>query len=152
MIRAVLIAVAIVCGFAGCGAKPESSGAPPSTGSGGSLRPVQSSERSEITAEKISKDVVGRVVDVPEQSGSGPSDKWTFEAGEYRRVDILERRPTATGLNLLVFMLTRSNPKPGESDVQASGHLRLYYEWKNKQWVLRGIENVSFRYSLGVAT
>jgi hypothetical protein len=152
MSRAFLIAVAIVCGFAGCGPKPESSGLPPSAGSGGSVRPVQSSERPEITAARISTDVVGQVVDVPEQSGAGPSDKWTFEAGEYRRIDILERHPTATGLDLLVFMLTRSNPEQDEITVQVSGNLRLHYEWEGKRWMLRSIENVSFRYSLGVAT
>jgi hypothetical protein len=113
---------------------------------------VQNAERPEITPGKISKDVVGRVVEVPELSGSGPSDKWTFEAGEYRRIEVLEKHATATGLDLLVFMLTRSDPKPGESDVQVSGRLRLHYEWKEKQWILRSLENVSFRYSLGVAT
>ena len=47
-------------------------------------------------------------------------------------------------------MLTRS--RPGEGDVQVSGQLKLRYEWKGKQWVLRSIENVSFRYSVGVST
>ena len=96
--------------------------------------------------------MVGRVVEVPEISGAGPSDQWTFEADEYRRIEILESSPTATGLDLLVFMLTRSNPKPDEIEVHVSGHLRLHYEWKGKQWELRRVENVSFRYSLGVAT
>ena len=100
----------------------------------------------------ISKDVVAKVVDVPELSGAGPTDKWTFEADEYRRIEILERHPTASGLDLLVFMLTSSNSKPGESTVHVSGNLRLHYEWKGTQWVLRSIENVSFRYSLGVTT
>jgi len=152
VIRAVLIAVVIVSGFAGCGEKPESPGLPPSAGNGGPLRSAQSPERPEITAGRISKDVVGRVVNVPELSGAGPSDKWTFEAAEYRRIDIVERRPTADGLDLLVFMLTRSNSTPGESDVQVSGQLRLRYEWKGGKWLLRSIENVSFRYTLGVAT
>jgi hypothetical protein len=152
MLRAILFAVAIVSGFAGCGAKPESPGLPPSVEKRGSLLPVQSANKSEITPGKISKDVVGQVVEVPEQSGSGPSDQWTFEAGEYRHIQILERRGTTGGVDLLVFMLTRSIPKPGEADVQVSGNLRLHYEWEGKQWVLRSIENVSFRYSVGVAT
>jgi len=152
MVRAVLIAVAIVSGFAGCGARPESPGLPPAAGNGGSLRPVQSAGRPEITSGKISRDVVGRVVEVQELSGSGPSDRWTFEADEYRRIEVLEKHTTATGLDLLVFMLSRSNPKPGESDLQVSGRLRLHYEWKERQWILRSLENVSFRYALGVAT
>ena len=150
MIRAILIPVAIVAGLAGCGAKPDSSGVSPSAGDAGSLRSVQSSEKPEITADRISKDVVGRALVIPEVSGAGPNDKWTFEADEYRRIDILDRRPTAAGLDLLVFMLTRS--RPGEGDVQVSGQLKLRYEWKGKQWVLRSIENVSFRYSVGVST
>lgn len=152
MIRTILITVAIVSGFAGCGAKPESPGLPPSVENRGSLLSVQSADRPEITPGKISKDVVGRVLDVPEQSGSGPNDQWTFDAGEYRHIQILEQRATTSGVDLLVFMLSRSNPKPAEADVQVSGNLRLHYEWKGKQWVLRSIENVSFRYSLGVAT
>ncbi len=167
MMRTVLMAAVIVFGFAGCGPKPETaapapstpsaSSAPstpttPSTKSDGSLRPVQSAERPELTAEKISTDIVGKMVDVPEMSGNGPSDQWTFEADEYRRVEIVEKHPTAAGLDLLVFMLTRSNPKPGQVDVQVSGQLRLHYEWTDKQWTLKSIDNVSFRYSLGVAT
>jgi hypothetical protein len=150
MIRAVLIAAATVAGFVGCGAKPDAPGASSAPKDSGSLRSVQNSEKPEITADRISKDVVGRALVVPEVSGAGPNDKWTFEADEYRRIDILDRRPTAAGLDLLVFMLTRS--RPGEGDVQVSGQLRLRYEWKGKQWVLRSIENVSFRYSVGVST
>jgi len=92
---------------------------------------------------------VGWVVEVSEATGSGPSTKWTFEAGEYRRVDIHERHPTETGVDLLVFMLTSNNPGPEEDAVQVSGQLRLRYDWKDKQWILRHIENVTFRYSFG---
>jgi hypothetical protein len=152
MVRVFLITVAIISGLVACGAKPEPPHAPPFAEKGGSLQPVQNSGRPEITVGKISKDVVGRAVDVQERSGSGPSDKWTFEADEYRRIDILERHPTESGLDLLVFMLSRANPMPGESDVQVSGQLRLHYEWKGRQWVLSSIRNVSFRYSVGVAT
>jgi hypothetical protein len=116
------------------------------------MRPVQNGEKPEITAGRISTDVVGRVVDVPELSGNGPSDKWTFEASEYRHIDILEKRATTSGMELLVFMLSRSNPKAGDADVQVSGRLRLRYEWQGARWVLRSIENVSFRYSVGIAT
>ena len=111
---------------------------------------MQDAQKPEITVAKISKDVVGKVVTVPDASGTLPDDKWTFEADEYRRIDILEKHTTATGLDLLVFMLSRS--RPGEGDIQVSGQLKLHYEWKGRQWVLRSVENVSFRYSLGVST
>ena len=144
------MAAVVAFSFAGCGERPEVTGTPPSAEDGGALRSVQDSQKPEITTGKISKDVVGRVVVVPEASGAGPNDKWTFESDEYRRIDILDRSPTATGLDVLVFMLTRS--RPGEGDIQVSGQLKLHYEWKGKQWVLRSIDNVSFRYSLGLST
>src|SRR6185503_16305938 len=100
----------------------------------------------------LSKDVVGKVVEVGEVNGFQPSTEWPFEAAEYRRIDILERQASQTGVELLIFMLTRNNPKPGEDDVQVAGQLRLHYEQQGSQWTLRRIENVTFRYSVGVAT
>jgi len=138
----------------GCGPAPErSQGAAPGqpASAEGTLR-VQDKGRPEITSQGISKDVVGKVIRVDEMHGAHPGTEWTFEADEYRRIDILERRATATGADLLVFMLTRSNSKPGEDDVQVSGQLRMSYEWKGDKWVLQKIENVSFRFSIGVAT
>lgn len=154
MVRIALTVPAIVFVLGGCGPNREPSpGATPSppafAGKGGSLHPVQDSDRPEITSERISKDVVGRAVQVTELTESGPATEWTFEADEYRRIDVLERHVTETGIDLLVFMLTRSNPKPDEDDVQVSGQLRLHYEWKDKQWHLGNIENVTFRYSVG---
>ncbi|MCC7485939.1 MAG: hypothetical protein IT529_13275 [Burkholderiales bacterium] len=147
-----MMAVTLAAALAGCGAGPQPAGPAAAGGSGGSAIPVQESAKPAITAAQVSKDVVGRIVAVPELSGAGPGDRWTFEAGEYRRVDIVEQRPTAAGRELLVFMLTRSVPKPREPVVQVSGQLRLHYEWKGGRWVLRRIDNVSFRYSVGVAT
>src|SRR5262245_35724879 len=103
MIRALLTAFVIALGFAGCGPKPEPPAPAPAAEQGDPMRPVQNGEKPEITAGKISKDVVGKVVDVPELSGTGPSDKWTFEASEYRHIDILEKRATTSGMELLVF-------------------------------------------------
>jgi|SRR5262245_53058018 len=156
MLRTALIIVAILFASAACSPKqePSRSVAParPAFGEeGGALR-VQDKGRPEITVQGISKDVVGWVVEVGEINGSQPSTEWTFEANEYRRIDILERHATASGIDLLIFMLTRANPKPGEDDVQVSGQLRLRYEWKANKWTLRRIENVNFRYSLGVTT
>jgi hypothetical protein len=113
---------------------------------------VQDSRRPEVPTEAISRDVVGWAVEISEATGSGPNDKWTFEADEYRRIDILETRASESALEILVFMLTRDNPKPGDSGLQVSGRLRLRYEWRDGRWVLRHIENVTFRYTIGVAT
>lgn len=154
MIRIALSLATIVLVLMGCGqAQEPSTGSaaaqPPLAGKGGSLRFAQDSGKPEISAARISKDVVGWVVEVSQASGSGPSTKWTFEAAEYRRIDILERHETEAGIDLLVFMLTSNNPKPDEDPVQVSGQLRLHYDWKGRQWVLRKIDNVTFRYSIG---
>jgi hypothetical protein len=93
---------------------------------------------------------VGWVVPLSELTGSGPATQWTFEADEYRRLDILERHVTENGIDILVFMLTRNNPGPDDDDVEASGQLRVYYEWKDRRWVIRSIRNLTFRYSVGV--
>ena len=156
MLRSAVILLAAVSVLAGCDLGPERPGASTSTGPGttrkAAPRRVQDSRAPEITAEAISKDVVGWVVDITEATGSGPNDKWTFEADEYRRIDILETRPGEGALEILVFMLTRDNPRPGNHALQVSGRLRLRYEWRDGRWVLRHIENVTFRYSIGVAT
>jgi hypothetical protein len=156
MLRTILIIAAILFASVGCGPKQEPSKSvaparPAFAEEGGALR-VQDKGRPEITIQGISKDVVGWVVEVGEINGAQPSTEWTFEANEYRHIDILERHTTASGVDLLVFMLTRTNPKAQEEDVQVAGQLRLHYEWKGNKWVLRKIDNVSFRYSLGVAT
>lgn len=157
MIRTALIIIAMVsllsaCDTGGRTAEGPASGRQPTSRNDKSLQAVQDAGRPEITTDGISRDVVGWVVEIEELTGSGPADKWTFEANEYRRVDIVERHATAAGLDLLVFVLSRSNPKPDEETVQVTGQLGLHYEWRDGKWVLRGIDNVSFRYSLGVAT
>lgn len=142
-----LLIAAVAFGLAACGPAQE-----PATAGSGSLTPVQDPAGAEFTPQQIARDVVGRVVTVTEVAGSGPGTRWTFEADEYRRVDILDRQVTAAGAEVVVFMLTRNNPKPGDEEVQVSGQLRLHYKRKEGRWALGKIENVSFRYSLGVAT
>jgi hypothetical protein len=156
MVRYSPILVAGIALLAGCGPGPERS-TDPSSAAPGTVREaapqrVQDSRRPEITIERISKDVVGWAVEVAEATGSGPTDKWTFEASEYRRIDILEKHATDSGEELLVFMLSRDNPKAGEPALQVSGRLKLRYDWRDGRWVLRRIENLTFRYTVGVAT
>src|SRR5262245_50180285 len=156
MIRYLLILIAGSAVLAGCGPSPDRSAGATSAGPGApreaAPQRVQDTRRPDITTEGISKDVVGWVVEVAEASGAGPNDKWTFEASEYRKIDILEKHATDSGLELLVFMLTRDNPKPGAPALQVSGRLKLRYEWRDSKWVLRRIDNMTFRYSVGVST
>ncbi len=118
----------------------------------GGLRHVQTPVRPEITAEKIMVDIVGRAVRISEIRGTLPPTEWTFEASEYRHANILEKRMTDTAYTIVIFMTTRNNHRDDEDDVQVSGRLQLYYEWRGGLWVLTGIENLTFRYSVGQST
>jgi hypothetical protein len=110
---------------------------------------VQESVKPEIAAGKIESDIVGQVVQIAELTGAGPETEWTFDAGEFRQVDILEKHMTEQGLTLVIFMMTRNNPRPDEDPVQVSGKLRVQYEWRAGKWILTTIENLTFRYSVG---
>ena len=116
------------------------------------LQPVQLPEKGDVGPEKIESDIVGRIVRVSDVSGAGNPTEWTFEKKEYRHVEVLERKVNGNIQTLVVFVTTRSNPDADEEQVQVSGKLQLNYERKAGQWVLTGIENLSFRYSVGVAT
>ena len=157
MDRTVLSVTAILFVLTGCVPAPESSSnvtrnpAVPA-GNPGVLDFVQESGKPEVTAEKIVSDIVGRVVQVSELTGAGPATQWTFEADEFRHVDILERHRTEKGLTLVIFMTTRNNPRPDEDSVQVSGKLQLQYERRVGQWLLTTIENLTFAYSLGLST
>jgi hypothetical protein len=157
MDRIVLSVTAMLFALTGCVPAPESSSnVTPSpavpAGNHDLLHYVQESGKPEISAEKIMSDIVGRVIQVSELTGAGPPTEWTFEADEFRQVDIQERHMAGNGLTVVIFMTTRNNPRPDENDVQVSGRLQLRYEWKAGQWILTKIENLTFRYSLGLST
>ena len=67
-------------------------------------------------------------------------------------MEILERTVTESGATLVIFLTTRNNPRPDENPVQVSGKLQLQYKWRAGYWVLATVENLTFRYSIGVAT
>lgn len=149
MLRFKPIAFALLCAVAACSPAPESS-------SGGSsdlaIRTAsQDPARLEITADTIKRDVVGRVIKVTEASGDNQPTDWTFEASEYKQVEILEREATPTGAAITVFITTRNNPGPKEEAVQVSGKVRLHYQRKGSAWILTTIENLTFHYTIGTA-
>ena len=113
---------------------------------------VQESGKPEVTADKIVGDIVGRVVHVSELTGAGPATKWTFEADEFRKVDILERQMRDKEITLVIFMSTRNNPRPDDDHVYVSGKLQLQYEWRAGRWILTRVGNLTFRYSIGLST
>ena len=156
MDRTVLSITVILFALMGCVPAPESSSnvtrnpAVPA-GDRDLLHFVQESDKPEVATKKIVSDVVGRVIQVSELTGAGPATEWTFDADEFRQVDILEKHLTEKGLTLVIFMTTRNNPGPDEDPVQVSGKLQLQYERTAGQWILTKIENLTFRYSIGLS-
>lgn len=145
MFRILLIIAALLlaAATAGCGPAPEFAH---------DTRAVQVADKAEVAPEQIIKDIVGSVVRISDAAGNGPADEWTFEADEFKQVEILDSQRSGNQLTVLVHMTTRNNPKPDENSIQVAGKLRLRYELKNGKWALDGIENLTFQYSIGVAT
>jgi len=112
----------------------------------------QGSSQNDLPVEKIIRDVVGRVVPITEARGDGAPTDWTFEADEFKQVEIVESQLTGNTASVVIFMTTRNNPGPDEDAVQVSGKLQLRYERANGRWNLKAIENLNFRYTVGLAT
>jgi hypothetical protein len=147
MIRSSIIAIALIFTVAACSPAPDS--ALDKSPSSSKLTVNQETEQSDITVDAILRDIVGRVVTITAAAGDGPSTDWTFDADEFKQVDILNREITPTDAAIIVFMTTFDNPKPNEHTVQVSGKLRLRYERQDDKWLLQNIENLTFRYSVG---
>lgn len=150
MFRINPVAIALFCAVAACSPPPQSSAGGPS---GPAIRTAnQDAPQPEITVEKIVRDVIRRVVKVAGVNGDSPPTDWTFEADEFKQVKILEREATPAAATITVFMTTRNNPGPDDEAVQVSGKLRLHYRRKGGEWVLTTIENLTFRYTIGIST
>ena len=135
--------------LAGCG--PAAEPPPAASRSAPALQPVQQAEHAEITPEKIAGDLVGRKVRVSDTDGANENE-WTFEPAEFRRVAIVERKTGDKGETVVVFVTTQNNPEGQEDQIRVSGKLQLTYVRKGADWVLSNIENISFQYTIGVAT
>jgi hypothetical protein len=144
MTRIALSITAMCLALIGCGPASTSS-----TTTTSNVLPV-TDKSSPITPDQIARDIVGKGVQVSEVAGDEPSNKWTFEADEYRHVKILESLRSESSLTIVINMTTRNNPKPDEDSIQVSGKLRLIYEQHGTKWVLSEIENLTFNYSIGV--
>ena len=145
---------ATVVALTGCGPKPATRAEVVRHVDG--LQSVQQAQsqydNSAVNAEKISLDIVGKVVRVSQSTGMGGGNEWTFDADEFRRIVILETKDTPKGQTLVIYLTTQNNPAANEEQVQVSGKLQLDYDRQAGVWVLTGIENLSFRYTLGVST
>ena len=135
---------------AGCSPSPQSTS--DNNRSADRLQAVQHPDKAVVSPEQVASDIVGRVVRVSDLSGNANPTEWTFESKEFRHVDILGSETLGNIQTLVVFVTTRKNPAADEEQVQVSGKLQLVYERKGGKWVLTRIQNVNFRYSVGVAT
>lgn len=143
-------AILLCCTLAAC--SPESESSPGNTAGVAIQTAAQESTQPEITPEKISRDVVGHAVQILDDGDGGSPSTWTFEASEFRQVEILERQVSPTTATITVFMTTRDNPESGEDTHIVTGKLRLAYQHRGTQWVLTGIENLTFRGIAGIST
>ena len=140
--------VALVVAIGGCGQERDK---PQAAGSESALKSVQQSQQTDITPDKISSDIVGRKIRISDTNGANQNE-WTFEASEFRRIAIIERKATGNGETIVVFVTTQNNPEASEEQVRVAGKLQVTYVRKGGQWVLSNIENLNFQYSIGVAT
>ena len=141
------VVLVLLCALAACSPAKEIS----AVSSPGQTIPAASQDapQSDITPEKIVRDVIGRVVKITAADSGNPATEWTFDADEFKQVEILERESAPGASALTVFMSTHDNPAQGEDSVQVSGKLKLRYQRKGGEWVLTAIENLTFRYTVG---
>ena len=143
-------AVVLVAALTGCGQAPDPS--PNVTHQVDLQHIAKAARRPDITAEKIAGDIVGRKLSIPELHGDGVDEPWIFDASEFIHVDIQEDTATSnSGETLVIFVTTRSNPKPDKTTIHVAGKLELQYEWKADKWVLATIRNLTARYTVAAS-
>jgi hypothetical protein len=108
---------------------------------------TQAPAKPEISVDKILADVIDKGVSVPDAAGEAQPMDWVFEASEPKNAQILETKPSDKGVALVVQMNTSGAPGSDDANVQLSGKLVLHYEWSGRDWVLRRIQNMTFRYT-----
>ena len=147
MARALLAPVGLVVFLSACSLEsPDPQAANTVSDRERALMLVQS-QRPEITVEKILTDVVGKNVTVPDVASESQPMDWVFEASEPKNAEILERKANDKSISLVVQMNTGGAPGSDDANVQLSGKLMLLYEWNGQDWILRRIQNMTFRYT-----
>lgn len=111
------------------------------------LIPVQSPRRPEITVDKVLADIVGKNVMAQDVAGEAQPMEWMFEQDEPKSAEILEQKASDKGVSLVIQMNTSGAPGSDDANVQLSGKLMLSYEWDGRDWILRRIQNMTFRYT-----
>jgi hypothetical protein len=95
-----------------------------------------------ITAQKIEHDVVGKAVSVA-GFRTGKPDTWTFTKNDEMKITVAGSTCQSDKARITVDVKTRSSA--GIAIATAAGRLRLSYERVGSEWVLREVENESFK-------
>jgi hypothetical protein len=146
MIRRITSAAVVLVALTSCGQAPDPS--PTVTRNPDQQQIAKDASRPEITAEKVAGDIVGKKLSIPELHGNGAAEQWIFDADEFRQANIQEQTVTSTGETLVVFVITRSIPKPDKAQIHVAGKLELQYVWKADKWVLATVRNLTVRYTV----
>ena len=153
MVRTIVSLVALVAFSSACSLESPDPAQSAQTSSerrsGDSVR-VQLAQASEITVAKILKDIIGQQVQVTDSAGEAQPMEWTFEENEPKHAEILERQAKGNSIALIIQLNTGGAPGSDDANVQLTGRLRLHYERSGQGWVLKRIDNVTFRYSRGM--
>ena len=148
MIRTFLVVLAVALA-AGCSSESGDS-QPVGIGPGsdrGPTVPIQLSQGPEVTVDRILQDLIGKNVSVQDAAGQSQPMDWVFEADEPKDAEIIESRKSDTGLSVVIQLNTGGAPGSQDANVQLSGRLMLNYQWNGRDWVLREIRNITFRFS-----
>lgn len=95
-----------------------------------------------ITAQKIERDIKGKTVGIKGFS-TERSDIWTFGADDEIEIRMVESTCRSNKARITINISTRSSA--GIAMANASGSLHLYYEQVGDEWILREVQNESFK-------
>jgi hypothetical protein len=140
---AVLLVALVFIALGSCSKAPQASSP---------LIPVVQHDQTALTVEKIKQDLVRRRVHISGVTEDLPDDVWTFDSDEQKQVEILEQHVIDKGVTVTILMTTGDNSERNEEEpIELSGKLRLHYLKQGGRFILKEIQNLSFRYSVGVA-
>lgn len=95
-----------------------------------------------MTAQKIEDDVAGKTVSIAGYN-TGKPETWTFEKDSDTKITIGETSCSSGAARIVVDIKTRAFH--GIALAMASGRMQLAYEQVGNDWVLRKMENESFK-------
>jgi len=95
-----------------------------------------------INAQKIEHDIAGRTVEVTGLKAEKPNT-WTF--GKVSETTIILEGSNCRLSEATIVIDIETSASAGITITMASGRLQLSYERVENEWILREVENVSFK-------